>query len=391
MPDFIKKFPLKQHTPLIHFQHDQDGATLRATELRPKIDAWIIERTTGINPKKDGNAALEAMLERHPEWLVGGGRALHPALDYKLHIRAEMDKSYLIASFIPKTAREEFDALRVPYLTGVPYFADNEPIKNKQLDRAKRGIMCKNIEIEVFCLDTELMSAIEQALPYVFAYNNFGIRQSKGFGCFTLASQEVEDFEAILLEHEHYKNSLVYSFDKQVRLQQIFGKIDGEYKILKSGFARDRSQMMEYFEEKGIEWEKPLVKRELVQNKGVPKRTDYSNDEKRQYVRALLGVAELYEFPHDREKIKIACADEDYEEGGTLVERFRSPITFKVFDENIYMLPEEIHDELYGKRFTFTNSRKVSITLRTPKKGVFDLNEFLKNHVDNAWAYVSNE
>ena len=35
---------LKQHTPLIHFQHDQDGATLRATELKPKLDKFLIEK-----------------------------------------------------------------------------------------------------------------------------------------------------------------------------------------------------------------------------------------------------------------------------------------------------------------------------------------------------------
>ncbi|HEC99336.1 MAG TPA: hypothetical protein ENN18_03005 [Proteobacteria bacterium] len=32
---------LKQHTPIIHFQHDQKGATLRATELKPKLDRYI--------------------------------------------------------------------------------------------------------------------------------------------------------------------------------------------------------------------------------------------------------------------------------------------------------------------------------------------------------------
>ncbi len=32
---------LKQHTPIIHFQWDQAGATLRATELKPKLDRYI--------------------------------------------------------------------------------------------------------------------------------------------------------------------------------------------------------------------------------------------------------------------------------------------------------------------------------------------------------------
>lgn len=38
---------LKQHTPLIHFQHTQDGATLRATEVKPKLDCFLIEQHFG--------------------------------------------------------------------------------------------------------------------------------------------------------------------------------------------------------------------------------------------------------------------------------------------------------------------------------------------------------
>ena len=35
------KFSLKQITPMIHFQ-DDDGATIRATELKPKLDRFIL-------------------------------------------------------------------------------------------------------------------------------------------------------------------------------------------------------------------------------------------------------------------------------------------------------------------------------------------------------------
>ncbi|MBK9152255.1 MAG: hypothetical protein IPM26_15270 [Saprospiraceae bacterium] len=37
-------FALRQHTPIIHFQHEQEGATLRATELKPKLDLFIIKK-----------------------------------------------------------------------------------------------------------------------------------------------------------------------------------------------------------------------------------------------------------------------------------------------------------------------------------------------------------
>lgn len=33
---------LQQHTPLIHFQHYQDGATLRASEVKPRLDKFLI-------------------------------------------------------------------------------------------------------------------------------------------------------------------------------------------------------------------------------------------------------------------------------------------------------------------------------------------------------------
>ncbi len=34
---------LKQHTPIIHFQHWETGATLRASELKPKLDKYLIK------------------------------------------------------------------------------------------------------------------------------------------------------------------------------------------------------------------------------------------------------------------------------------------------------------------------------------------------------------
>ena len=65
---------LKQHTPIIHFQHDQEGATLRATELKPKLDRFLI--------KKLGNE----WSENKSFWKVGGSKGMHDALDYKIRI-----------------------------------------------------------------------------------------------------------------------------------------------------------------------------------------------------------------------------------------------------------------------------------------------------------------
>ena len=59
-------FTLKQHTPLIHFQHDQEGATLRATEVKPKLDRFIYQKWIQAE-----NGNREAVFRRYGHLTVG--------------------------------------------------------------------------------------------------------------------------------------------------------------------------------------------------------------------------------------------------------------------------------------------------------------------------------
>ena len=75
---------LKQHTPLIHFQHDQYGATLRASEVKPKLDRFIF-------------SLLEEGKEeaKRRGWTKGNDRTL--SLNYKLKIKSSVeDQLYFI-------------------------------------------------------------------------------------------------------------------------------------------------------------------------------------------------------------------------------------------------------------------------------------------------------
>ena len=67
---------LKQHTPLIHFQHDQDGATLRASEVKPKLDKYILRLLT---PEEIGQGEREGWIKSR------NGKVW---LDYKMTIEA---------------------------------------------------------------------------------------------------------------------------------------------------------------------------------------------------------------------------------------------------------------------------------------------------------------
>ena len=70
MSQFKVSFTLKQHTPIIHFQSDQSGATLRATELKPKFDRFLMEQF-----EKEG--------VDYSSYLIRGQEG---ALDYKVKI-----------------------------------------------------------------------------------------------------------------------------------------------------------------------------------------------------------------------------------------------------------------------------------------------------------------
>ena len=77
---YTLKFTLKQHTPLIHFQHDQAGATLRASEVKPKLDRFIIDAY--------GLAVNGKPKEEYKKYFIGEGKN-NMVLDYQMRIESE--------------------------------------------------------------------------------------------------------------------------------------------------------------------------------------------------------------------------------------------------------------------------------------------------------------
>ena len=43
LESYSLNYKLQQITPMIHFQHYEEGATLRASEVKPKLDRFLIE------------------------------------------------------------------------------------------------------------------------------------------------------------------------------------------------------------------------------------------------------------------------------------------------------------------------------------------------------------
>ncbi|MBD3843439.1 MAG: hypothetical protein IE909_16465, partial [Campylobacterales bacterium] len=185
MSQFKVEFTLKQHTPIIHFQSDQSGATLRATELKPKFDRFLIEKVQCLPCKKNANGEL--------------------SLDYKVKIVAIDNKVETIEKKNPHNDKEIPD----------PLFFGNMGDGPK-----KKFIHASELKVEFLSFVPEVKKAIEEHFESFLALTNFGTRQSKGYGSFYLD----KPFDATLIPYKVYSFNttnwkkdikLLYSFLRQ--------------------------------------------------------------------------------------------------------------------------------------------------------------------------------
>ncbi len=356
---FALSVRLQQHSPLIHFQHDQAGATLRATELKPKLDKYLIK----VVFKEDFQAYKKYLVEHdEKKYQALNGQEkktyeaeIHKALDYKIKIIAD-----------PVKVNKKTISIITMDKTGVRY-----PLQT----------------LELFSFHTALPEKVKEIIDDFFILHNFGLRQSKGFGCFTTGDTTQTRFEKAAGE----KYPVFYR--KKAAGPDIYSEIDTDYKILKSGINHKKyikSKLFRYMcEKKQIDWEKRKIKETLkagykdvfdslmYRTEAGYNRIAKCEPEKKEpdyrYIRALLGLAEHNEYRTRKGKIQINIKDNKKE-----IERFQSPLRFKVFNQTIYLLPNEIPAAMFNREFDFLlDNKKVLFTIPTPRENQFSMVEFL--------------
>ncbi len=399
--------PLRQHTPIIHFQHDQDGATLRATEVKPKLDKFIWEQWL-TKAKND----LRAVYEKYKKCLIGYTEQNKEkiseqffknnfrSLDYKLHIASGKTEKYIICS---KLSVDKFEALYEEYgneykiIKESQYFADNELFKKGDIQGLKKGVSSDKVEITIRTFNPEIQSFFNQnenVLPRFFAINNFGLRQSKGFGSFTVGESSISENQNYLKQYFKYKSDILIHNDLFNDANDIMAGINIVYKSLKRFVGRTpiESLIKEYFlTEKNITWEKSKIDEIIINNApGIYPNRNMSNDPSNKYIRSMLGLAQLHDYPHTARKAKVmiehtASSDEK-------IERFASPIIFKTFFGRIYMIANEVPESMKNICFKFFEKEVPDnyILLNTPDE--FSISEFIEvlkdNNELNEWSYV---
>ncbi len=345
-------FKLKQHTPMIHFQGDQLRATLRATELKPKLDRFLLKQgSVSESDKYYKNYKVKISCNKAP----------------KVELTGKNGKNGRYPLYFGNMGDGSSDKIKFVY--------SEEPIS-----------------IEIFSKSQELLKIIGENICDFLSQTNFGTRQSKGFGSFYLDKSDKRykepkaDF-SFKLENINIKNKF---------FEDLFKEIELFYKTLRSGINTPsfhfKSFLFLYAKEKNIQWDKKTIKEQFF-NRRLPEQINkhpqnneiltYSS-EKKYLMRDLLGLSSSQEWR------SYGCTIEknDPEVDGK-VERFASPLLFKPileegchkgsYNAKIYITIKSIDKKMLDRKFEIECSKtdkKLPLYLSTPKS--FDLKEYIK-------------
>lgn len=370
------KVTLKQHTPLIHFQYDQFGATLRASEFKPRFDKYLtqtiergnynywkeylvgsvdgayIDETAGTSTQKNLNARNAKLMNKFE-------KEGFCALDYKLKIVTLGSTS------------QEMESLPM-------YFANQGNVEYKYDVYSQKDI------ILVFSsFHDELLKLIEGHINDFLARTNFGSRQTKGYGSFYRKGEEPEK------ANYHF---IVKTSD----LTTLFKSISDFYAVIRSGINDGlyiKSALFKYLKEHNRQWDKRSIKGFFYQKSEIKaEQTDHPEADS-QLVEVNFGSRIMY-----KELLGLSTSELWLKKGATLtrenneIQRFKSPILFKpihveegdksYYKVFIYLTP--IPQGIRGKAFEIKWSRSLATESETMyMSDFFQIENYFKWIFDN--------
>ncbi len=369
---------LTQHSPLIHFQSQLENPGIRVTELRPKLDRFLLDKCPQL---LESDVVIKGPVNPNNQQ-----EPQSKSLRYKLR-------------FI-RTKAQFIEMKRDAY----PCFFGNTGVED-EIEKKKLLHFPDGLILEISSDFPKLMECIEKYISEFFVIHSFGNRTSKGFGCFTVisiggGSQVTENYNWTINEFEQKLKSNISSspiYKKVIKLKttnklelflKIFKEIDERYKIIKSGvpIKNKRSKIRDYYlrSKTSTEWEKPKLQILIEKVANITLRIESESPNYR-FVRALLGLPNQYEYKIKRNNtsiqstINVNCDSYKITNSKGIVEdfsieRFRSPLQFRIYKNAIYLYKEiEIPEQMFDRSFTFSvteQGKSSSINLNTPKEPI---------------------
>lgn len=360
MYDWQKEYKLVQHTPLIHFQHSEPHACLRATEVKPKLDRFLIEQLEKDDRFGDG---------RWKKWFVGDGS--QQSFDYMMRITPnseQVERTHSIERAIARAEHRPPNAsLHEIHKNYFGNMASGNNIQDTIRETFKESLFYKDgLTLTIRCFIPELLTFIDEHIRGFFMMHNFGTRQRKGFGSFTVdISTEPNAPKGFDLVGKYCPNAYYCKLNDNVSAYALLDAVWVISAFLRSGFNRGegnyvRGFVFRYFqrEKNPLANDKAFVKQKVLRNvydeatRGEHLHP-YGNNVRYRYVRGLLGTNENSRFCRDprggtREDRTVHNIYIHSAEG---VERFPSPLLFKPIGKFVFILPQKMPDEIFGSEF----------------------------------------
>lgn len=356
MYDWQKEYKLVQHTPLIHFQHSEPHACLRATEVKPKLDRFLIEQLEKDDRFGDGI---------WKKWFVGDGS--QQSFDYMMRITPNSEQVERTHSIERAIARAEH---RLPnanlHEIHKNYFgnmASGNNIQDTIRETFKESLFYKDgLTLTIRCFIPELLTLIDEHIRGFFMMHNFGTRQRKGFGSFTVdISTEPNAPKGFDLVGKYCPNAYYCKLNDNVSADALLDVVWVISAFLRSGFNRGegnyvRGFVFRYFqrEKNPLANDKAFVKQQVLHNvydeatRGEHLHP-YGNNVRYRYVRGLLGTNENSRFC--RAPNAHTPVYDIYTHSAEGIERFPSPLLFKPIGKFVFILPQKVPDEIFGSEF----------------------------------------
>lgn len=356
MYDWQKEYKLVQHTPLIHFQHSEPHACLRATEVKPKLDRFLIEQL-----EKDDRFGDD----RWKKWFVGDGS--QQSFDYMMRITPNSEQVDRTQSIERAIARAEHRPPNVSlHEIHKNYFgnmASGNNIQDTIRETFKESLFYKDgLTLTIRCFIPELLTFIDEHIRGFFMMHNFGTRQRKGFGSFTVdISTKPNEPKGFDLVGKYCPNAYYCKLDNDVNADALLDAVWVISAFLRSGFNRGegnyvRGFVFRYFqrEKNPLANDKAFVKQQVLRNvyneatRGEHLHP-YGNNVRYRYVRGLLGTNENSRFC--RAPNAHTPVYDIYTHSAEGIERFPSPLLFKPIGKFVFILPQKMPDEIFGSEF----------------------------------------
>lgn len=429
---FDKKFRLVMHleaqSPMIHFQARELGGTIRPSEVKPKLDRFLLDkliRCSGVESQ------AELVKDSRYTGFFQPSVGESPSLSLRYQMRIYCDTPPMVVSINNSVRKQVENAKDKPKYETVSLQRDSYKLYygnsgiNSSMDDQTMGVV-SDPTVSIRCVHPGLQELITENIAEFFLVTNFGSMQGKGFGSFLpegiIAGDHLTPIDrkrigSFLVDHTNAKTCYYmdvglpkdetrWAYGVHVpNYTHAFESIQHFYQLMKSGYNQaksngrikpeyERSFLVEYMHKIGIGNEKAWMKQNHISPAfGTHPYKENEPDETPRYVRAFFGTAGNLSYQSEKGRVNVSVEHQPAEKDSMKLDRISSPIYFKIIKDTVFITAYPVPDEAYGQAFRFTGDKRKGFSsgeLNTPEKelfqdaspdALFPMDDFLSRYV----------